>query len=92
MIEINEEVKSDINKALDHLEKIIYSSENYEPKYDPKENVYNFMYKYQPDKENLDGKLSVVINILIELVTEYNLDPADNKHWREWGGVNEDHL
>jgi hypothetical protein len=79
---VSDEVKVEIEKALLHLEKVIYSSENYDPMYDPNDSLYNFIYKYQPNKENVDGKLSVIAKVLTELITEYKPDAADNKPWR----------
>lgn len=89
MFEINDEVKVEIEKALIHLEKVIYASEIYDPRYDPNDNLYNFMYKYQPDKENVDGKLAVIAKVLTELITDNEPDAADNKRWREQGGQSE---
>ncbi|WP_340032597.1 hypothetical protein NSQ20_12090 [Paenibacillus sp. FSL K6-1122] len=83
MLEISNEVKAEIEIALEHLEKIIYSSDNYNPKYDPRESVYDFMYKFQSEKESVDGKLSVITKVLTELITEYKPDAADSKRWRE---------
>lgn len=83
MLEINDDIKVEMEKALGHIEKIIYSADNYNPKYDPNDNVFNFMYNYQPDKENVDGKLSVIAKVLTELITEYEPDAADSKRWRE---------
>ncbi|MFS0855233.1 hypothetical protein [Paenibacillus taichungensis] len=89
LLEISDEVKAEIEIALEHLEKIVYSSDNYNPKYDPSDNIYNFMYKYQPDKEDVDGKLSVITKVLTELITDYEPDAADNKNYRERGRQSE---